>query len=77
MTIIRSISLAEVRKNINTCRIPWVHAVVLQMGRKTGKLFEKGGDSDDDGGLKINKNYADRYDRWREKEEYEKRMYQI
>jgi hypothetical protein len=51
-----------------------VLAVGLQMGRKTEKLFEKEGDSDDDGGLKINKNYADRYDRWREKEEYEKRM---
>lgn len=33
--------------------------------------------SDEDGKLNINKDYADRYTHWREKEEYQKRKWQV
>ncbi len=38
------------------------------------KLFDQDCD-DDDGKLQVNENYAGRYNRWREKEEFEKREY--
>lgn len=34
-------------------------------------LFDEGS-SDEEGNLKINTNYADKYNQWREKEEYQK-----
>ena len=39
-------------------------------------LFD-GDESDEGGNLKINKDYADRYTQWREKEEYQKRKLNI
>jgi hypothetical protein len=35
-------------------------------------LFDEASDEEED--LKINSNYADRYNQWREKEEYQKRQ---
>lgn len=34
-------------------------------------LFDEGS-SEDEGKLKINQSYADKYNQWREKEEYQK-----
>ncbi len=39
-------------------------------------LFEEGS-SDEDGDLKINKSYAENYNQWREKEEYQKCKYML
>lgn len=39
--------------------------------RKMATLFDDNG-SDDEGQLTINQGYADKYDKWREKEEYQK-----
>ena len=36
-------------------------------------LFDEAS-SDDEGNLKINSNYAEKYNQWREKEEYQKRQ---
>ena len=39
-------------------------------------LFDEDG-SDGEGQLKINSSYAERYNQWREKEEYQKRKFSL
>lgn len=42
------------------------------MAKAKSKVLLGGSDSEDEGALKINENYAERYNKWRGKEELQK-----